>query len=111
MTSREELDAKLAEKGYSHPEEINTYRPQTTYMAYSKGDYTSQVYDPYATFNTEEPESKSVQKTARCPVCEKQAMYSCSCVLEDMLCGNAHTWYVLKSGQVIIANPHEDEDD
>lgn len=121
----DELATKLAEKGYEHPAEVNVYQPHnSTYMAYSGEDYKSHTYDPYATFNTEEKDSNSSYETKsasvgvpdapkpimNCPVCSKRALFSCGCVLKDMLCENHHYWFV-KNGTVIIANPHDDEDD
>lgn len=112
MTTRNELDAKLNQQGYAHPTEVNGYHPQTsTYMSYSDGgDYKPQTYDPYSVFNADEKEPHMSIKNIICPVCSEKALYSCNCALEDMLCGKGHTWYFVK-GQVVIANPHENDDD
>lgn len=108
MTSQEDLDAKLRAQGYSHPDEVNSYHPQdTNYMSYSDGgNYKPQSTEAYAKFNSEQ---KTISKSP-CPVCSKPALYSCSCELQDMLCGGGHTWYITKDGKIVIADPHEDED-
>lgn len=117
--ARKNLDATLAKMGYQHPEEtVNSRQPQ--YMSYSVtedqkkqdkyGDYISQKpYDPYATFNTEEV-LRETQRTNTCPVCENKALYSCSCSLQDMMCGKGHIWFVLKNGTIKTGDPHENED-
>jgi hypothetical protein len=106
---RKDLDSKLASKGYVHPTTNNT--SSSPYMAYSdenKGDYFSQNFDPYATFNSNQL-IKEVQKTDFCPVCNFKAMYSCNCPLSDMMCKNGHIWFVQKNGSTHIGDPHENE--
>lgn len=117
--ARKNLDAKLSQMGYVHPAEAASSR-QPQYMSYSVteeqkkkeqyGDYISQKpFDPYATFDTENPPKNETQKTDICPMCDKKAMYSCSCSLQDMMCAKGHIWFVLKNGTIKIGDPHEDE--
>lgn len=107
---RKELD-NLSAKGYIHPTKTNI-PINNPYMAYSqdtKGEYFSQTFDPYATFNSSQQSTKEVQKNDICPVCNGKAMFSCSCSLSDMMCKNGHIWFVLKNGFVKIGDPHENE--
>jgi hypothetical protein len=117
-----DVDQKLKAMGYEQPSNLSYHPQNNVYMSYTSGDYKSQTYDPYATFNAEEappapaskptptskpaPASKPANKN--CPVCQHPAKYICNCNLAEQMCANRHKWFWQK-GQLIIADPHEDE--
>lgn len=115
--ARRGLDAKLAEKGYVHPESSN-WSKQPQYMSYSytdeqkkksdMGEYgsSSTNYDPYSTFNSEINTSES-QRNNICPFCDQKAMYECNCDLNDMMCAKGHIWYITKKGEIQLGDPHK----
>ena len=110
---RKDLDAKLAEIGYQHPEQNS--QGASLYKIYAEDGtdtYVSQHQDPYATFNTDQPELKQnqVHKTDICPTCEEKASYSCPCPVGEMMCKKGHMWYVQKNGTVVLGDPHEGDD-
>jgi len=108
---RNELEQKLAKQGYQHPE--TPAQNVSAYQKYSDGKgndpYTSQVYDPYATFDTED-KPKVTQKSDICPVCQQKALYTCECADGEFMCSAGHAWYFLVSGKLVIGDPHEEDD-
>jgi len=108
--ARESLDAKLAAMGYVQPE--NNSGGGGTYKVYdekAKDAYvSSQNHGSYATFGNEV--DTEVQKTDSCPACDEKAVYSCHCEIGELMCANNHMWYVKKNGEVVLGDPHEDED-
>jgi len=109
---RKELEEKLTKQGYQHPDTIN--QVYSAYQIYTEKDttpYVSQNYDPYATFNSEEKQSQqqSTQQDNICPTCRTTAMYSCPCKIGEFMCGSGHSWYFTQSGEMIVGDPHENE--
>lgn len=119
--ARKIAEARLAEKGYVHPENSNYSTNNPQYMAYNDSKetdvYVTQNNDVYASYNTEEDETKTTNKPSKksftpkyCPVCERQATFSCSCPLLDVMCDKGHIWYSLSTGKIIVGDPHADEE-
>jgi hypothetical protein len=126
---RNSLEQKLKVSGYVHPDTDNT-NTTPTYMSYREGDtYVSQSYDVYANFNSEDnkqenennsnmnklslnQQQKNTNKLVLtvCPVCDSKAFYSCDCEYADLMCKNRHVWFTTKQGNVIVRDPHEDEE-
>lgn len=106
---RKELDEKLAKQGYEHPEndQKQSFSAYKVYSETSQDIYVSQNYDPYAKYNDIE---QNIEKPDICPICQKKAMYSCSCDVGELMCENAHAWYILTNGQVVVGDPHEKDD-
>lgn len=108
--ARKNLDAKLSEMGYVHPE-THTNLGGSAYKSYSETNdkvYVSQSNDPYAVFNADNNSAeKTVQQHDICPICDTKALYKCNCSVAEMMCKGNHMWYFTNTGTLIIGDPHE----
>lgn len=104
--SMDDVNRKLAEKGYTHPENNNsTYSVYKTYSENSSDVYVSSNQDVYQTINFED----NFQERMICPICKVKATYICDCEeYKDFTCKKGHVWYYLK-GKLTIGDPHENE--
>lgn len=116
--NRNNIDQKLKESGYVHPETDNT-NTDPTYMSYKEGDFyvSNNTYSTYANFNTdvEKTDSKGNKVSAKqtltiCPICDTKAYYSCDCEYKDLMCKNKHVWFLTETGKLVIGDPHSDDE-
>lgn len=118
--NRNNIDQKLKESGYVHPETDNC-NTDPTYMSYNndnKGDtYVSgNSSNPYANFSAdiEKTDSKGNKITKQilsiCPICDTKAYYSCECEYKDLMCKNKHVWFITDTGKLVIGDPHSDDE-
>jgi len=108
--ARRDLDAKLAEKGYRHPDE-KSQKQISQYQSYSETGvvYSPTTFDTYASFS-DVPSTAKGPISSVCPKCDKIATFVCSCPLGDVMCSEGHFWRYDKNGRMIFGDPHAGED-
>ena len=104
---------KLNIPGYQHPTEIVSVTHGKLYKTFNDKvkDYNKQVHTSvYSTFSDKQENTKSdaTKSFSSCPVCTRQALYECECVLKDKQCEKGHVWYI-ENGSVYKGDPHIDE--
>jgi len=116
-STRNQLDQKLALQGYVHPEtptqNVSLYKTIDVKNESAIYESNKKHINPYKFFNSTESTkpNKNVQRTNRCPTCEEDAQFICSCEeYGDMLCKNNHYWWVNKKGLIVLGDPHDDEE-
>lgn len=97
---RENLEKKLASKGYVHPESNSqSLGPYKTYSETSENVYESTSINTYSTF------SENRRYENRCPLCKSipNIVYSNN----NFSCKNEHFWHLLNDGFPVLDEEEE----
>lgn len=102
-------------KGYVHPTNVNNCNRDARYKTFDdgnnkkikkmnkvKGVNSGPAYVAYGEPPNDLPEFL-------CPTCPEKspAVVTCPCVNNDMRCVQGHVWYIDRSGNVRVGDPHK----
>ena len=100
---------KLDIPGYSHPTKQKVSNRNCLYKTFSEGERKKKDMTKFKTI--EVGDSYSVNKISeevdKCPKCNSPAISICNCAYSCRKCKNGHVWYIDRTGENRIGNPHK----